>query len=83
MDVDRDVYGVGLTVRVGGDVVGVGGVVTKGGCEPPELFWLGLRGVQRALMKAATIVVVRSCIGVGIVAERSWMLKGGSCHGPS
>jgi hypothetical protein len=44
---------------------------------------LGLRRVQRVLMKAATIAVVRSCIGVVIAAERSWMLKGGSCYVPS
>ena len=76
-------YGVGIAVRVGGDVVGVVGVVKEGGGEPPELFLVGVEGGQRALMKAMTIVVVRSCIGVGIATERSWMLKGGSCHGPS
>jgi hypothetical protein len=75
------VHGVGPAVLVG-DVVGVGGVVRKGGCEPPQLLLVGVEGVQRALMKAVTIDTVRSFIGVGITAERSWMLKGGSCHGP-
>ena len=34
-------------------------------------------------MKVATIDVVWSCMGFGMAAERSWMLKGGSCHGQS
>jgi hypothetical protein len=32
-------------------------------------------------MKAATMVVARSSIGRGRVAERLCMLNGGSCHG--
>ena len=34
-------------------------------------FGLGLMRLHRALMKAATIVVVRSCVGVAIAADRS------------
>ncbi len=37
-------YGVGLAVRVDGDVVGVGGVVGEGGCEPLELLLVGVEG---------------------------------------
>jgi len=55
----------------------------RGAVNHRSCFWFELRGVHRVLMKAATIAVVRSCIGVGIAAERSWMLKGGSCQGPS
>ncbi len=46
-------------------------------------FWLELRRVHWALVKAATMDVVRSCIGVVIVAERLWISKGGSYHAPS
>jgi len=55
----------------------------RGAVNHLSCLWLELRGVHRALTKAATMVVVRSCIGVVIDAERSSILKGGSYHAPS
>jgi len=56
------------------------GSAEKGDVNHLSCFFVGLRGVPLALLKAATMDGVQSCIRVLIASERSFILNGGWYH---